>query len=172
MEEVSPDSDQWWVPEAKKAITDINLVHKTAFYISKGATDWQILDARGAPRFNGEVAEPRPGVRSGKISGSVNIPFNMLVDDQGCIKPDKELAKIFLDKGVDTTLYTINSCGSGVTACVLDLGLSILGAEKSIIYDGSWSEYVSSVTDCRARLRSQTSHQTSGLTRVSLSDCD
>ena len=75
------DSDKWWVPESKKAITDINLVHSTAFYITKKATDWQILDARAAPRFNGEVAEPRPGVRSGHISGSVNLPFNILVDE-------------------------------------------------------------------------------------------
>lgn len=57
------------------------------------------------------------------------------------MKCDKELAKIFLDKGVDTTLPTINSCGSGVTACVVDLGLSVLGAEKSSVYDGSWTEY-------------------------------
>ena len=58
------------------------------------------------------------------------------------MKPDKEIAKIFLKKGIDTTHPIINSCGSGVTACVLDLGLSILGAEKSKIYDGSWTEYV------------------------------
>ncbi len=79
--EVSNDNGKWCVPEPKRAITDINLVHQTAFYITKKATDWQILDARAAPRFNGEVAEPRPGVRSGHISGSLNLPFNMLVDE-------------------------------------------------------------------------------------------
>lgn len=132
------------VVDASKAITDINEVHKVAFYLSKKATDWQILDARGAARFNGEVPEPRKGVRSGHITGSKNIPFTDLINDStGCLKSDKELAKIFLDKGVDTTLPTINSCGSGVTACVIDLGLSILGAEKSAVYDGSWTEYVS-----------------------------
>lgn len=72
------------------------------------------------------------------------MPFTELVDDAtGCMKSDKELAKIFTAKDVDTTLPIINSCGSGVTACVLDLGLCILGAEKSTIYDGSWTEYVS-----------------------------
>lgn len=102
------------------------------------------MDARGVARFNGEVAEPRKGVRSGHITGSKNLPFTDLVDETtGCLKPDKELAKIFTAKDIDTTLPIINSCGSGVTACVLDLGLSILGSEKSIIYDGSWTEYVS-----------------------------
>ncbi len=152
------------VVDPSKAITDINEVHKVAFYLSKKATDWQILDARGAARYNGEVPEPRKGVRSGNITGSKNIPFTELINEStGCLKTDKELAKIFLDKGVDTTLPTINSCGSGVTACVIDLGLSILGAEKSAVYDGSWTEYVSEFkeTDCvlgfdsGARLRIQ-----------------
>ena len=49
-----------------------------------------------------------------------------------------------LDAGIDTTLPTVHSCGSGVTACIVDLAMRILGAEKSAIYDGSWSEYVSS----------------------------
>ena len=103
-------------------------------------------------------------MRSGHITGSKNIPFTELINEStGCLKSDKELAKIFLDKGVDTTLPTINSCGSGVTACVLDLGLSILGAEKSAVYDGSWTEYVRKLlsVDCvlgfdsGARLRIQ-----------------
>jgi thiosulfate/3-mercaptopyruvate sulfurtransferase len=83
-------------------------------------------------------------LRSGHITGSKNLPFTELVDaTTGCLKSDKELSKIFLEKGIDTTVPTINSCGSGMTACVLDLGLSIMGAEKSSIYDGSWTEYVS-----------------------------
>ena len=61
------------------------------------------------------------------------------------MKPDKELAKIMIDVGIDTTLPTVHSCGSGVTACIVDLAMRILGAEKSAIYDGSWSEYVSSI---------------------------
>ena len=42
----------------------------------------QVIDARGAMRFNGEVAEPRPGVRSGSIKNSINVPFNILVNGQ------------------------------------------------------------------------------------------
>lgn len=86
-------------------------------------------------------------MRSGHITGSKNVPFTDLLDgESGCLKSDKELSKIFLAKGIDTTLPTINSCGSGVTACVIDLSLRILGAEKSSVYDGSWTEYVSLLT--------------------------
>lgn len=132
------------VVNENRVILDINKVHNISFYLYKKDSNYQILDARAAARFNGEVAEPRKGVRSGNITGSKNLPFTELIEESnGCLKSDKELAKIFLAKGVDTTLATVNSCGSGVTACVLDLGLSILGADKSIIYDGSWTEYVS-----------------------------
>jgi len=65
-----------------------------------------------------------------------------LIDaETGALKSDKELAQIFLEKDIDTTRNTLNSCGSGVTACILDLGLLMMGAEKSRIYDGSWTEY-------------------------------
>jgi len=102
------------------------------------------VDARGAQRFNGEVPEPRKGVRSGHITGSKNLPFTELLNENGTLKSDKELAQVFKAKGIDTTLPIINTCGSGVTACIVDLGLKIMGAEKSRIYDGSWTEYVSS----------------------------
>jgi len=83
-------------------------------------------------------------MRSGHISGSKNLPFADLVNaETGELKEDKELALILREKGIDTTKDTINSCGSGVTACILDLALRINGAERSSIYDGSWSEYVS-----------------------------
>ena len=75
--------------------------------------------------------------------GSKNVPFSELIDEHGAMRSDKEIASIFLEKGVDTSLPTINSCGSGVTACVVDLALRIMGAEKSYVYDGSWTEYVS-----------------------------
>ena len=74
------------------------------------------------------------------------MPFQNLVDaETGELKPDEELAKIMLDAGIDTTAPTVHSCGSGVTACIVDLAMRVLGAEKSSIYDGSWSEYVSSM---------------------------
>ena len=73
-----------------------------------------------------------------------DLPFTELVDaETGELKTDKELAEIITNAGIDTTLNTVNSCGSGVTACIVDLSLRLLGAEKTAIYDGSWSEYVS-----------------------------
>lgn len=72
------------------------------------------------------------------------MPFTELVDQEtGCLKEEKELGKIFTGKNVDTTLSTVSYCGSGVTACIIDLSLKVLGNEKTAIYDGSWSEYVS-----------------------------
>jgi len=68
------------------------------------------------------------------------VPFPDLLS-AGSLKTDKELSKLFLEKNVDTTVHTINSCGSGVTACMLDMALRCVGAENSHIYDGSWSEY-------------------------------
>jgi 3-mercaptopyruvate sulfurtransferase SseA len=163
-------NSEWKVANEKRLVMDINEMHNMAFYITKGMSESQILDARAAPRFNGEVAEPRKGVRSGHISGSKNVPFNELVNaEDGTMKSDKDLSKIFLAKGVDTTRHTVNSCGSGVTACVLDLGLQLVGCEHSAIYDGSWTEYVSNrrLTCDRALLTNLTSLRTIGINRVS-----
>ena len=132
------------VVDASKVVTEINTMHRLAYHLAHKGTQWQITDARGAARFLGEVPEPRPGLRSGHITGSKNLPFTDLVDaETGELKTDKELARIVTDAGIDTTRNTVNSCGSGVTACIVDLSLRILGAEKTAIYDGSWSEYVS-----------------------------
>lgn len=101
------------------------------------------MDARAAARFNGEVPEPRKGLRSGNITGSKNLPFTELLNEDGTMKSDHELSKIFVARNIDTSLPTIHSCGSGVTACVVDMAMRIMGGEKSKVYDGSWTEYVS-----------------------------
>lgn len=75
-------------------VLDINQIHKAAYYISNGASDTQILDARAPPRFNGEVPEPRPGLRSGNITGSKNVFFQTLVNPDGTYKSDKDIAKV------------------------------------------------------------------------------
>jgi thiosulfate/3-mercaptopyruvate sulfurtransferase len=100
------------------------------------------VDARSEARFTGSVAEPRAGVRSGSIKNSLNVPFNILVDSEtGMMKSDDELRSIFNQQGVDLTKPIINSCGSGVTACVLELGQQLAGKADAVVYDGSWSEY-------------------------------
>ena len=103
-------------------------------------TDTQIVDARGAPRFNAEVPEPRAGVRSGHIPGALNLPYGHLLNSDGTIKNGPRLEAAFLEAGVDLQRPVITSCGSGVTAAILTLGLELLG-KPSRLYDGSWAEW-------------------------------
>ena len=124
-------------------ISDISRVHEVAGKIVGGDSSWQITDARAAARFNGEMPEPR-NMRAGHISGSKNVPYSDLVDKEtGCLKSEDELKQVFASKGIDLDKSTVHSCGSGVTACIVELAYSISGGSKSAIYDGSWSEYVS-----------------------------
>jgi thiosulfate/3-mercaptopyruvate sulfurtransferase len=101
----------------------------------------QIVDARPAGRFTGIEPEPRPGLRGGHLPGSRNGPSQLLLNDDGTLKPVSELAKIFAGAGIDPTLPVITSCGSGVTASILSLALAVLGQTNAAVYDGSWAEW-------------------------------
>jgi len=107
---------------------------------SKSASH-EIVDARQAQRFRGEVAEPRPGVRSGHIPGSKNVPWREVVTDDGKLKGKAEIEKAFVDAGVDLNKPLLTSCGSGVTAAILLLALEAIGKKGVTLYDGSWSEW-------------------------------
>lgn len=100
----------------------------------------QVVDARGAPRFRGEAAEPRPGVRPGHMPGAINLPYNRLLKDDGAMKRGADLAKAFADAGIDLERSVTTTCGSGVTAAILNLGLAELEREAAL-YDGSWAEW-------------------------------
>ncbi len=100
----------------------------------------QILDARSAARFNGTAPEPRPGLSSGHMPGATSVPFTDLVED-GRLKPADKLRDLFLAKHVDLEQPITTTCGSGVTAAVIALGLEVAGAPNVSIYDGSWAEY-------------------------------
>jgi thiosulfate/3-mercaptopyruvate sulfurtransferase len=100
----------------------------------------QILDARSAGRFNGAAPEPRPGISSGHMPGATSVPFTELVED-GRLKPVEQLHQVFEAKGVDLKQPITTTCGSGVTAAVIALGLEIAGAGPVSLYDGSWAEY-------------------------------
>ena len=105
------------------------------------ARDWQLLDARSRGRFEGSEPEPRPGLRGGHIPGAKSLPFTELVDARGLLLPHDALRERYRAAGVDPARPTIVSCGSGVTACALALGLELLGATEYAVYDGSWSEW-------------------------------
>lgn len=103
--------------------------------------DVQILDARGAGRFSGQEAEPRPGMRAGHMPGAINIPYSTLLNADGTFKPNSELEKHFTNENVDPTKPTITTCGSGVTASIILLALELLGHTNTQLYDGSWAEW-------------------------------
>ncbi|HEV8598165.1 MAG TPA: 3-mercaptopyruvate sulfurtransferase [Gemmatimonadales bacterium] len=103
--------------------------------------DWQILDARTRGRFEGSEPEPRPGLRAGHLPGARNLPFTELVDAAGKLLPRSELRRRYQAAGVDPSRPIVATCGSGVTACALALGLELLGSEQYAVYDGSWSEW-------------------------------
>lgn len=106
------------------------------------AGDRLVLDARSAGRFAGAEPEPRPGCRAGHIPGSRNLPFTELVDAvSGTLLPPEALARRFAAAGVAAGRPVATSCGSGVTACVLALGLHRIGHAPVAVYDGSWSEW-------------------------------
>lgn len=101
--------------------------------------DTAIIDARGAPRFLGQVSEPRPGVRSGHIPRSVNLPFAQVLDGNK-IKSVSELQVIYQELAADKSVR-IFSCGSGITACILILASVAAGHANPILYDGSWADW-------------------------------
>ncbi len=100
----------------------------------------QIADARSFGRFTGEEPEPRPGLRSGHIPGSVSTPIGTL-HRNGLIKSADELRAQFEATGLDLTKPIITSCGSGITACAVSLALQVAGARDVAVYDGSWTEW-------------------------------
>ena len=101
----------------------------------------EIIDARSAPRFRGDAAEPRPGLRAGHIPGARNVPYSTLLNANGTMKSAADLQAVFTAAGVDLNKPAITSCGSGITAAVLSLGLERIGHRNHALYDGSWAEW-------------------------------
>jgi thiosulfate/3-mercaptopyruvate sulfurtransferase len=100
----------------------------------------QIVDARSADRFAGRAPEPRPGLRSGHMPGSFNVPSQRVVEN-GRLAPRERIEAAFTAAGVDLDKPIITSCGSGVTAAILSLALESIGRPPKRLYDGSWSEW-------------------------------
>jgi len=102
--------------------------------------DTQVVDARPADRFHGRAPEPRAGVRSGHMPGSLNVPASEIVENGRLVAPER-LAAAFAKGGVDLDKPIITSCGSGVSAATLWLALDALEKKPKALYDGSWTEW-------------------------------
>ena len=101
----------------------------------------QVLDARSAGRFVGTEPEPRPGLRGGHIPGSLNLPYERLCREDGTLLNAAALRGAFEKAGLDLARPVVTTCGSGVSAAVLALGLHVLGRRDVPVYDGSWTEW-------------------------------
>ena len=108
-------------------------------YVTNGAM--QIVDARPKGRFEGAEPEPRPGLRTGHIPGSRNVPSAEILNSDGTLKSPEELQKIFSAAGIDPQAPVVTTCGSGVTASMLSLALAVLGQTNAAVYDGAWAEW-------------------------------
>jgi thiosulfate/3-mercaptopyruvate sulfurtransferase len=125
-----PRLDRRWVRSLDEMRANVD-THKEA-----------VLDARSPGRFAATKPEPRPGLRGGHIPGSKNLPFNRLIDAKsGTLLPSADLALAFAAAGLDGTAPAVATCGSGLTAAIVALGLHRLGREPVAVYDGSWSEW-------------------------------
>jgi thiosulfate/3-mercaptopyruvate sulfurtransferase len=102
----------------------------------------QVADARSAERFAGKAAEPRPGLPAGHMPGARNLPMAQVLA-QGRMKAPQDVLAAFVQAGLDPDRQIITSCGSGVTAAVLNLALACAGKPQPRLYDGSWTEWAS-----------------------------
>jgi thiosulfate/3-mercaptopyruvate sulfurtransferase len=100
-----------------------------------------VLDARSADRFHARVPEPRAGLRGGHIPGARNVPYADLLTPEQTLRPRAQLRARFAQAGVGEHTAVVTSCGSGLTAAVLNLGLAVAGLPEGALYDGSWAEW-------------------------------
>ncbi len=131
-----------WEPKAFRASPRPGLVQDlagTRAAMESGSAG--LLDARSSGRFDGTEPEPRSGLRGGHIPGARSLPFAELTGPEGVMLPPEEIKHRLAGAGADLARPIILSCGSGVTACVLALGLELAGHRDYAVYDGSWSEW-------------------------------
>ena len=100
-----------------------------------------VLDARSTERFHARAPEPRAGLRGGHIPGSRSLPFTLLLTQEQSLRPADQLRECFASRGVQAQSRVITSCGSGLSAAVLNLALQVAGYSPAALYDGSWSEW-------------------------------
>jgi thiosulfate/3-mercaptopyruvate sulfurtransferase len=118
------------------AVRDLDQVRQAA-----GAGRAQVVDMRSAGRFAATEPEPRPGLRGGHIPGSLNLPYDELVGEDGTVLPAESLRRRIAAAGIDPSRPVIATCGSGVSACALIHALHLLGHDDVALYDGAWTEW-------------------------------
>jgi thiosulfate/3-mercaptopyruvate sulfurtransferase len=133
-------TEQQYLATLQKGSGTLDFVDTEQVLAASKTQSSQILDARSSTRFHAIEKEFRPGLRSGHIPSSVNVPFADLIDN-GYMKSDADLQRIFTAAGVENDKPVITSCGSGVTAAILILALEKVGFDDISLYDGSWTEW-------------------------------
>ncbi|MCB4822870.1 sulfurtransferase [Roseicella aerolata] len=123
--------------ELVKGIGDVKRI------VRQGGGGALILDARAKGRFDGTAPEPRPGLPSGHMPGAANLPYTELLNPDQTMKDPAALHALFAAAGVTAERPVVTSCGTGVTACILALGLKRAGFPEAAVYDGSWTEWAS-----------------------------
>jgi thiosulfate/3-mercaptopyruvate sulfurtransferase len=120
-----------------------NLIHRELDQMRANLTSRreQVVDARSAGRFHGREPEPREGLRSGHIPGAKNLHYASLVASDGTLRPKDELRRLLTEAGLDLGRPIVTTCGSGVSAALINLALYELGIRNSALYDGSWAEW-------------------------------
>src|SRR5262249_833161 len=113
---------------------------RTLEQVAHASEGTQVVDMRSPGRFAGTEPEPRPGLSSGHIPGSRNLPFGTLVHSDGTALPPDELRRQLAAAGVALTRPIVATCGSGTSACTLLHALERLGT-RGALYDGSWTEW-------------------------------
>ena len=115
-----------------------------------GGNELPLVDARGAARFEGSEADPRPGVAPGHIPGARNLPYSAVYNPDGTFRSREALKRLFDEAGTDPRQPFVATCGSGVTASSLIFAAHLLGNDETRLYDGSWSEWGADPTTPKA----------------------
>ena len=104
----------------------------------EGISPWRF----NVPTGRGTEPELRPGLRSGHIPESLSLPYDRLFrPDDATLRPADDVRQVFETAGLDVKRAVTATCGSGVSAAVLALGLHLLGRDDVAVYDGSWTEW-------------------------------
>ena len=102
------------------------------------SADVQIIDTRLEAEYNGRVIYGEN--KAGHIPGSISVPFNSLVDEDGFIKSREALEEYFVSKGLDKNKLQITYCTTGVRASYVAVILEELGY-KVRNYEPSFARY-------------------------------